>query len=314
MPVYRITTYWNQSTLGVSETWWTNGNVATTAISARIQNFVNLRAAMMFDNQEFVGFRIADLGTLENGFSQKRKSIYFIPGKQTLPGVTAPIIFPARGLQSIATGPLKPDQLRAAMQLRLIHSDGSQTIRYLAGIPDQVSNYEPASLDINVTPGYAISLNNFLAELATNWAIVARTTQTTDPYLPVTKALRQESSPSLFGVAVNAAGSPTPNIAVRDQVHLRDFLSRPRVPSVNGSKWQVDSINTTLLPGYLVYFLGASSAVDPSIIKKLGTIQRVRYRLAPIQLVQPVRVGIHKRGSPSPTPRGRRVTRPTLDP
>lgn len=314
MPIYRVVIAMNQSVGGWSEAYYTRGNVSPGAFPARLSTLINARRNMMFTNQEFVSFRVGDVGTDPNNISFRRKSTPFPPGKFPFPGTGVVVDFPERGIVAIIPETNRPDQLRVALNVRVSYGDGLSTTRYLAAPPDQISRYEPATLNFDASPTYLASYNAWRTEVSTNWALVARGVGASYPIINVNGVFRREASPALFGVSVNAAGTPAPNWTVGDTVHLRNFLSRPRVPSVNGAKWQVDSINTTLMPGSIIYWLRVSELVDPSRIKKMGSIQKVGYALQNITGIEAYRIGVHKRGRPFSAPRGRRLARPTLDP
>lgn len=312
MPVYRVTLVWNMSVMGVSETWYTNGNVSAGAIPKRIEDLIKARAAMMYTNQEIVGLRIADLGDVGLSEPTRRKSIFLPPGKRPLPPSNSVIDIPTKGNFAVPVDANHPDQLRAALQLRLTYQDGRQTTRYLSGMPDDVTTYEPGTTNLLGNPLWWTRYSAWVDLITQGWAIRVRSQPPTDPKYRARRVVRREASPSYFGVAVNASDSP--NIVAGDRVHLEGWRFKPAQKTSLNGQYYVDEVNTTLLPDQVVYYLRGTELVDPTRIGILGTIQRVRYTLASVQQIQWIRTGIHKRGRPSPTPRGRRATRVSYDP
>lgn len=312
MPIYRVTMFLTQSTMGWSETYWTRTNVAATNIAPMISGLTAKRSMVAWTNQQFAGVRVADLGTDVNELVGKRKSILLLPGAGKLNGVSYGI--PTTGSLSV-TGVVnepRPDQVRSALNLRLGWGDGYSTTRYLVGVPDKVSSTEPATLDLGADGLYLTSLNAWRAELTDRWAILAKVQPPDEPYIPGRGLTRREASPTDLGVLVDSTA--TPSILFGEKVHLRGWRSKKKgVISLNGT-YRVSGVNTTLSPGQVIYYIGNTAGANPFDYPIFGTIQRVRNYLAAIQEVTPVRVGIHKRGRPSTAPRGRRLTRVSLDP
>jgi len=314
MPVYRVTPMFNQSVMGWSETYYTRGNVSPSSMATQITTLMDQRTSIMWSNQEVVGIRIADLGTSPGPLLTKRKSVFFTPGNWPFPGTNSVMTIPHRGknlLSGVLTGS-HPDQVRAALHMRLTYGGGFNTIRYLVGFPDIDSHTEPGNLNFNGDPSWLPKWLAFIGHLSSVWAIRARTPISVDPKVPVENLVTQESAPSLLGVVVDAATSPSYSTGTK--IHLEGFRPRDRGHiSLNG-KYYVASVNTTLMAGKRIYYLRGVSGQVPDDWKILGTVQKVDYGIYPIEGIEPIRIGIHKRGRPSAAPRGRRLTRTTLDP
>ena len=314
MPVYRVTLFANQSVMGMSETYYTRGDVSASNIAGLVTVLLDQRASIGFDNMFFVGVRIADLGVASAPQFTRRKSVFFTPGAWPYPGTATTLIVPVRGKFTTGTTPTSqhPDQWRAALHNRFTFGDGYNTIRYLCGLPDSISFTEPDTIHFDGNPQWLSNYNAWRQHISTTWALRGRTTILVDPYVPVERLVIQQSAPSLLGVQVDAATSPS--IAVGQLIHLRGFRPKRRgTISLNG-RYYIDSVNTTLEPGKRIYYLRGTAGVNPNDYKILGTVQKVAYQLFNIQGIEPVRIGTHKRGRPSPAPRGRRLARESLDP
>lgn len=305
MAVYKLTLTWNQSVMGVSETYYTN-DIAGSVVVDRINEFLIKRYALLWNVHETVGLRISVYGS-------RRASLFFPPGNRKFPGTDKVLIIPSQGALTGAGLQTRPDQLRAVIQMLWMFGDNKQTIRYLSGIPDTVSATEPGTDDLTGNPQWVA---NFYAWrqwiLDHGWQIRARTVPPTDPEFPAANLVVQQAAPGLLGVVV--ATALTPNFIPGDKAHLRGFRpSKTSCSSINGI-WFVDSVNTTLVPDHTVIWLRGSAGIDPNSQKTLGTIQRVKFTLFPVSYIGVYRVGIHKRGRPSPAPRGRRLVRRSLVP
>jgi len=305
VPNYRTTVYWNQSVMGVSETYITP-NVSIGVLGSLISSLLAKRFAMLFTNDECVGVRVSN-------YSATRRSFFLIPGVNTVPGIVDPINVPERGALTITPVTRRPDQIRACLQERIYYDVDRSTTRYLAGIPDSVTVYEPGSVNVAADAAWLAAYNDWSGFLVgAGFQIRAQDKSGASPVIPVQHIVRQSAEPGLIGVSIPTAA--VPGVLDERKVHLTGFKRVPRyLPSMNGNFF-VESINTTLIPDEVVYFLRGTAGQDPSTFKILGTLQRVHHVLYPITAIRTVRTGIHKRGRPSPAPRGRRLTRTTLDP
>lgn len=307
MPQYRFTAMFNQSVIGWSETYWSRGLVSPPSMASLITAYMDARTAFLFSNQEVVGIRCAEIEAAGiPGATVKRKSFFLTPGNWVFPGTASQILIPSRGKRLLASG-FNPDQVRAAIQMRLTYDVGYTATRYLAGISDQVSYTEPGTVSLGGDSSWTAAYTNYLNHLATAWAIRARTNVTIDPEVPVEDLVSATTGPSVMGVVCATGSGPT--LLMSKKVALKGFRPcRRSVPSINGT-YRVSSINTTQIPGKIIYFLRGTEWVVPSDYNTLGTIQQVNYVIQSIQGVYTMRVGIHKRGRPSAAPRGRRLTR-----
>ena len=309
MSQYRMTYFWNQSTMGVSESWYTPNLASASSASSQVQQWLALRTAMMYSNQFTVGVRVSVVG-------QKRSSVLLVPPYDIFPGTTALITIPTSGSIPSDGNPGTQAQLRAALQFRLTFDSNRTKLRYLAGIPVTIEGTEPATGQVVSDPGWFKAYTAWWQWMvATGWGILANQNSVVNPGFAVQGLVLSATTPSQVGIQVSSV--LTPGIVVGQKIHLTGF--RPakgtRGPTINGY-WYVSSVNTTLISGSTIYFLQNSSLVDPTQQRITGTslITPFAQAVFPAQNITWVRVGIHKRGRPSIAPRGRRLSRPTLDP
>lgn len=305
---YKFTLMWNQSVMGVSETWYTPDWTVSQAIKG-LQQYMSARFALLAYNQQCVGVRLSTYGA-------KRQSVVLLPPYDTFPQSSSVIQIPPAGTYVPETKFSSMDQLRSVLQNRVTYNDTRTVYRYMSGIPDGVSYTEPATVNFFQNPSWKQYLDTYYRTIVSlGLQIRAKAITGINAPATVTGVTSQAAAPSLLGIMLPAATAPP--IVQGSQIQLQHF--RPakftRNPSVNGS-WTVDSINTTLVPGTLIVYLRNSGTIDPTTVRltALSTIQLVAYSLFPVQDMTWVRVGIHKRGRPSMAPRGRRLSRPTLDP
>lgn len=304
MPVYRITTGYGQANMGWTETLWSPADTAP-AVAAKLNKILTARAQMLWTVHSFIGVRIAEEGS-------RRKSVFLPAGPRFWEPAGTNIIIPARGARTGLGAATRPDQLRAVMQLRVTYGAGLSTLRYLSGIPDSISATEPATDDLTGDPAWVAAFSAFLGNVIQDgWQL-----KVLDPAQPE-RAIRsvplQESAPGLVGVGVltgeTIAALPGDRVHIRGQ---RKKHSATDKRTMNG-QWVVDSVNTTLTTGQVVYFLRNSQGIDPTGFQLLGTVQKVAKTFADITAINVHRVGIHKRGKPFASPVGRRSTRASLD-
>lgn len=303
MPVYRITTGYGQANMGWSESWYSPDDEAP-AIAPKLNALLMARAKLLWDVHSFIGVRIAQVGS-------RRKSIYLPAGQRFWNAAGQNVIIPPKGLKTGAGQSTRPDQLRVAMQLRVTYGTGFQTLRYLAGIPDSISATEPVTDDLQGDKQWVNDFANYLGLLiGDGWQINAL--DQTNQERTIRSITLQEAAPGLVGVGVltgeTLAAQPG------DRVHIRGMTVNPCLANrktLNGV-WVVDTVNTTLTTGQVVYFLKGTQGTDITRFRFLGSIQKVGKAFADITAINVHRVGIHRRGKPFASPVGRRKTRACL--
>jgi len=307
MPVFRVTTGYGQANMGWSETWWTANNDAP-ALLTTINKQMALRKAMLWDYDYFVGLRIAEEGA-------RRKSQFFPAGTRWWDAGGGNLLIPANGSRTGTALATRADQVRAALQLRVSYGSGRQTLRYLVGVPDSISATEPATDDLTGDPAWIAAYTAWRDAIRDDdWQIKARTPSPTSPERLIRSIGLQTAEPGLIGVGVLTG--ETLSVQPGDRVHIRGQNRKPSSAdrrTMNGV-WVIDSINSTLISGQVIYYLRNSEGIDPTQFRYLGTVQKVEYSYQDITSIHVHRVGIHKRGRPFGSPRGRRLMRRTLDP
>lgn len=308
MSVYRVTLFFGQAMDGASETYWTPDQSALSA-SKSVESMLALRAQMLNTNQYIAGVRAA----LETAV---RRSSSMLPTRGLFADSGNYINIPGTGtIAPTGTNGLA-DQFRAVLQMQWRFNDTRQTIRYLSGIPDAISLTEPTTINFNAAQGWWNAYNAWTGFLVQNaWQIRAQILAPAAPTFPVVGLVQQNAAPGLLGIQISAATAPS--ITKGQKVALHGFRAAKgtRASTLNGT-WAVDSIDNSGLPVYVTVYLRSSAGIDPEAQRftTSTTLRPVNYTLYPIQAIVPYRVGIHKRGKPSLSPRGRRLTIHSLDP
>jgi hypothetical protein len=294
--------------MGVSETYWTPDVLGSSA-SSLVEQMLNLRSQMLWNYQQFVGVRIAIEGS-------RRRSTLLLPGRAFWPDAGVFITIPIQGTRSGLTESTRADQLRAVIQDRWLFANDRATTRYLAGVPDAATVTEPATLDMNDATSWWKAHSNFTAFLTgSGFQIRAQQLPPQISVYNVVGVVQQQAAPGLIGIQISTTAAPP--IVKGGKIALQGMRAAKgtRGSTMNGT-WYVDSVDTTQATTFSTVYLRNSQGIDPEAQRFTDkTILRpVVYSLYPIQQIVSQRAGIHKRGRPSIAPRGRRLTRPSLDP
>lgn len=306
MPVYKVTTMWNHSVMGVSESYYTP-LLANTKAPDRISAMLAARAALMYPDCAFVGVRISV-------YPFVRQSSVLLPGiaQSVLLGGTVKV--PSAGTYLATGSPTQESQLRQTLQVSLGYGSLQTVPRYMSGIPAFIVGTEPATLQIQNSGTWLANFNAFAAILTAGWQIRARVPLPviSPPAPQILGVVTQTAGPSLLGIVISAI--PPLGLQQGNRVALTHFrpACHTRGPTINGM-WTIDNVNTTLQSGNVVIFLKGSAGIDPETVTwtDQSRIGLVAYQLSPITSFTPYRIGVHKRGRPSMAPRGRRLTRPS---
>jgi len=305
---YQVTILWGQATMGASETYYTD-DVSDTSAVQNINQMLKLRSQMLKVFQYFQGVRIATTTTL-------RRSQFMVPGPNFLFATNNTVVVPATGTIPSGEDIDNSDQFRAVMQIILNYDNNRKVTRYLSGIPDAIIRTEPATIDPNGNPTWWASYNVWQQYIVKNgWFIKAQKLPPTVPAFMVVGVTAQAAAPGLLGIQVDGTLSP----AFKKGMKIAAQHFRPakgtRAATLNGT-WIIDSVDATGLPDFVTIYLRGSQGIDPTLqrITDKTFVRYVQYDYYRIQNIAWQRGGIHKRGKPSTAPRGRRLTRPTLDP
>jgi hypothetical protein len=311
---YRFTQFWNWRNMGDTETYWT-GSVEGPSAGTAISTLVALRAGLMPQGSNLEGVRIAQEGAL-------RQSWLLVPGGDYWQPAGVSLKLPSGGTFGNASLSNNPDQWRAILQARLVATDPSGNsivkMRYLSGIPDGVSATEPKSFNPGGNPDWTDRLTAFRVFLTQGQFFVKCLAKITGAALIPYQIIGVYPAPTgSTDIAVGLALATYPGFAVGQRVHV--YNMRPakgtRNPTLNGT-WYVSGYDTATTPGVAKVYLRGSGIADPTLQRftDKSYILPVAYAYAGIKGLDGIRVGIHKRGKPGLSPRGRRLIRATLDP
>lgn len=301
---YKVTFNFETFAIGASESYLTRATTPD-AVTPLIQALITSRNVLLFDVTKWRSIRISQYGV-------RRRSSPYPPGLYQPFAVNQNMVVPGTGNMTTTPKDKRPDQARACMQIR-VGFDGDRTaIRYFAFVPDNILYDEERGLDLNSGPaGWINSYNNFIARLVNDgWSI--RALNKSGDFAPKNIAdwVTSAAAPNLMGFVLPAI--PAPGIAETETVQISNVRRRGTDRTSYNGKYVVQSINDTLMPGKLVYFLRNTEAGDPASIRKMGTVNRIGYTEFGLQRFTPIRPGVHKRGKAQGVPVGRRVNRASL--
>lgn len=298
----RVTMFFGQSSAGWSETWWYPDGLST-GIWDKISNLATLRVALLNTQHTLLAARVSEEGA--NRFTR-----LVLGGKKTtIDFGQAAVTLPSRGKEDGTGSDLEgpPDQVRAALQIEMVRAGKRIGLRYLAGFPDDVSLTEPDTMNTDFNKKWWKLFGSWRAEIITaGWAIKQLDKGAGFPLINVQTYRLKDAGPSLLGVVTSNA-APFTNL-VGDKVALQGVRTIGRGhPSPNGT-WSIDSIEEVAGVGQRTIWLRNSEGYDPGTFNALGKIRAVAYTYIAPSWMEPLRVGIHKRGKPFGSPVGRRPT------
>lgn len=306
MPTYRTKMGYGQNNIGWSETWWLTGEAP--GVANVINQMMIYRAEMLWDTDYWVGVSVAQEGS-------RRKSQFFPAGTRYWTAAGKNLIIPTRGTQTGTSAAKRQDQVRAALQLRLQFNGGYSTLRYLCPVADGLTTTEGVPDDLQGNPAWVEAFNQWREFMVTSGAQIKGLIPAPDnPERTIRNMYLQEAAPGLIGVGVLTADAL--DLTTSARVHIRGQKKKPSNPdqrTMNGV-WVVDSVNTTQVSGQVIYYLRNTEGIDPTSFRFLGTVQVEKKTFYDVESLTVHRAGIHKRGRPFGSPRGRRLTRRTLDP
>lgn len=316
MATYLVEPMFNQSVIGGAERYLTK-DIGIIDLPRFLRSLVVKRNALLSTRHEWVGVRCSEQATSAELLADTptpRRSFVLLPGAAQVPQARGVVNIPERGVLDPEIDPrLAPDQFRAALQLQVTFGVQRTTLRYMAMIPDGYSATEPATIKTPLA-GWEKSLDAFIAWQIDNCRIKGLTAPDVDEWKKATGLVAEAAAPKRLGVRLLTATAPA--IPLGSKILVQGFRRKLELgskPSLNGT-FYVDKIDVTTEPGNTLLFLRGTDNQDPSEWKIFGKVRRKRYAYFDITRIDPYRVGIHKRGRPSMSPRGRRPTRVTLDP
>lgn len=303
MAAARVTFYFGQAQTGWSETWWYPPGIST-ALYAKTEIHARNRVDMLVANHTLIAVRITEEGA-------NRSTRLFLSGGETLIDGTGQFInLPSRGKEdgvgTAVEGP--PDQVRAAMHLEVIKNGRRIGLRYLAGIPDKVSLTEDPTLGGSVQSIWWEHFAKYRQMLVNEgWAIKALDKGPDYPLIDVIGYRLRAAAPSVLGVVIPLA-QPWTNTQGKKAALQGVKMVRRGLASPNKT-WIIDGTEVDTPNGTRTVWLRGTEEFDPSTFLTLGKVRAVSHTYVVPTLIEPIRVGIHKRGKPFGSPVGRRVTR-----
>ena len=299
----RVTHYFGQGRTGWSETWWYPPGLGST-FWGKLQSMTEKRCDLLVANHTLLAVRVTVEGA--NRFTRLINA-----GGPTAIDAAGPIItLPGRGkedgLGTRVEGP--PDQVRAAMHLEVVKAGQRIGLRYLAGFPDSISKTEDLTLDKTVNTIWWDLFAAWRQEIVDNgWAIKLLDKGTGFPLTNVITYRLRVAAPSVLGVVIPLAAPFTHTPGMR--VLLQGVrMVRKGLDSPNG-QWYIDGIETDVPNSLRTIWLRGTEGFDPDTFLTLGKLRAKQEGFQTPSWLEPVRVGIHKRGKPFGSPVGRRTTR-----
>jgi len=293
---------------GDSETLWTTGG-SPSQVTANINAYLKARMLIHSDATVALGVRVAIEGS-------PRGSVLVRPPGGPLPGGGGTILVPKTGGYAtyLEKVPLFTPW-RQCLQVAFQYNGVYQANRYFSDIPKAVVGSEPQTWLPNGNVSWGRDLGALL-QLMTGGQYYIKALLRDDKYaaLPVSKLAVSGTTPSLLGIVV--AGNLGTQFNPPARVLLQHF--RPakgtRGPTING-QYTVDSTVVSGTPPVTTIFLANSQTIDPSAvqIRPSSTISLWGKGIVALTNYRIQQVVSHKRGKPSVLPRGRVLTRATLD-
>jgi len=253
---------------------------------------------MMANFQGCDGVRISEEGA-------NRKPRLLVPGNNPLGNAVNSILVPPNGTYVQASDAITWDQVRTCLQLAFEKDGNRIALRYLAGIPDQVTLTENPTFNFDGAPRWANEYNQWRIEyLNKGWSIKMLLKDGTNPERAISNWQLKAGDPSILGCTI--AGTGTLAVVAGDAVNVRAVrMSADGLRSPNGL-WIVESVDESIPLNRTIIYLRNAVGFDPANIKKLGFIRKRVFQYVSPTFFSAVRAGIHKRGKAFSSPRGRR--------
>lgn len=306
MSNYVFTPNWGNTWIGATEKYIT-ADISPTAAEAQFTDLMRLRAALLPTTSYFVGWRVGING------GQRSSTLVRAPLDTFWP--TGSIInIASRGSSSPTNANGWPPLMQHSVQLNVRFAGVRLARKFLSGVPQNVVGGQPATLTLANNTNWSKGLSDLFDFLTNNsYQIAAQNTPTGGNY-SVTNIAPATTSGGNIGLGLSgvAPGAITAGQTIMTQHFLP--AKGTRAPTINGH-WTVDSVNTSS-PTSAVVFLRNSGAVDPAEVrisqKSIVFVKNIS--LFTIQGLNANLLITHKRGKAGGSLRGRRLTRPSLDP
>lgn len=293
---FRVTLFFAQANIGFSETYYTSGNTHN-QVAIKAAALLDFRNTCLMPNINVIGVRSSIEG-------ERRNSMLYTPGLNYLPGLETPVDFKTSGDFPNPVTETSPDQARACLHVGWLSGGRRVAIRYFAGIPDNVTKFEPGSAMPGGNPPWYYHFNNFGIHLAQNgWGVKTKVGDGVNPRRPVVRWVLRTAAPSVLGAQMAVANSINPAVGTKVTVN-GTRMNYDGLRSPNG-QWYVDGVETNDETSIRTVWLRNATNFDPDLIRVLGNIRTLQYEILVPEALQIIRAGVHKRGKPFGSPRGR---------
>jgi hypothetical protein len=306
MSNYVFTPILGNTWIGVTENYIT-ADVSPLVAQGLFQNLAVLRAALLPSSAYFVGWRVGLYGG-------KRSSRILRPYVDVFWPTGNAVNFPSNGTIPATTDNGYPPLMQISLQENVTFNNTGIARKYLGVIPSNVVGGQPSTYNQNGNVAWVkakTAWQNFL--INSSFQIAAQNTPVGGTYTITNIAPALTTGGNIgLGLSGVAAGA----ILTGQRLAVQHLLPTKgtRNPTMNGS-WTVDSVNQTSSTSAIVY-LRNSAGIDPTA-QRIGSasIAFVKNRgLFSIQSLSGSQIVTHKRGKAGGNVRGRRLTRPSLDP
>lgn len=306
MPRVKMTFGFDYAGYAPTETYISQDVSATTA-GARMQELIDARQRLLPNTVGWRGIRFS--------YSDfKRRSVFYPPGQRQPFDWATPVTIPRFGSYTPSIGKDDyPDQVKAALLLRLTYDIDRTTSRYMSMVPDNTLGQSPTGYFPAGDARWKEWFDAFCAVLVNRaWVIRAQKGDTLNPKVPIIDWVQEQAAPSRLGFVLPAA---PPFGAIQGEKVKVESVRRKGTDSLSyNGNYIVGAINTTLQPGNTIYYLRGTEDGDVESIKLLGTARRLGYDYFPILKVEGITATTHKRGNSFGRQRGRLKKRASLDP
>lgn len=311
---FRVTMHFQHSYFGFSETWYLP-NASYGSLLPKLRKMYDARNSLLEQQYSTLAIRIAKedntrhsrlLVTGDNDTSDMGVKNFPVWDRGAYTDETAP--------PSWTFGPDNSDQTRAALQMQGLVGGKRVCLKYMAGVPDFVSLTEPKTVKDKDNGIWWGLFADYVKKIVNDgWCIKSLNKLQTaagdlpaNPLVPVIGWAQRSTAPSILGMQMQLA---LPFSGVQgDRIILQGVrMKADGIKSPNG-KWLIESVQTDSTTQVRTIWLRDTERHDPSTFKTLGKFRRELYTYTPLDNLDSVRMGIHKRGKPFFSPRGRAKT------
>lgn len=306
MSVYVFSPLLGNAWLGVTEKYITP-DVSPSRSADLFSQLAVLRANLLPTTAYFVAWRVGLFGGLRSSrLLRPTNDVYWPTGQNSN--------FPANGSIPATADNGYPPLMQLSLQENVQFNNTGVTRQYLGVIPSNVVAGQPVSYNQNGNVNWVKAKANWQNFLINNgFQIQAQNTLAGTRYA-ITNIAPATTTGGNIGLGLSGVTAGAISMGQRLLVQHLLPTKGTRNPTMNGS-WTVDSVNQTGSTSAIVYLRG-SAGIDPTA-QRIGS-KSVAFVKNPglfaIQQMSGSQIVSHKRGKAGGSVRGRRLTRPSLDP